>query len=87
MWLKTLSNLIYMVKFQKVPMVLIEERVYRGDTIDFDKKSQHNFARIQIEDNSFKAKITCEFNSFSCFQSGRSNSQIKSSFLFAGYIL
>ena len=76
-----------MVKFQKFPMVLIEETVYRVDTIDFDKKSQHNFARIQIEDNSFKAKITCEFNSFSCFQSGRSYSQIKSSFLFAGYIL
>ena len=77
MRLKTLSNLIYMVKFQKVPMVLFEETVYRGDTIDFDKKSQHNFARIQIEDFSFKAKITCEFNSFSCFQSGRSNSKIK----------
>ena len=46
MRLKTLSNLLYMVKFQKVPMILIEESVYRGDTIDFDKKSQHNFARI-----------------------------------------
>ena len=67
-------------------MVLIEETVNRGDTIDFDKKSQHNFARIQIEDNSFKAKITCEFNSFSCFQSRRSNGQIESSFLFAEYI-
>ena len=38
-----------MVKFQKVAMVLIEEIVYRCDTIDFDKKSQHNFARIKIE--------------------------------------
>ena len=50
MWLKTLSNLIYMGKFQKVPMVLIEESVYRGDKIDFDMKSQYDFARIQIED-------------------------------------
>ena len=53
MKLKTLANLIYMMKFQKVPMVLMEERVYRCDTIDFDKKSQHNFARINIEYYSF----------------------------------
>ena len=46
MWLKTMSSLIYMVQFQKVPMVLMEESVYRCDTIDFDKKSQHNFAQI-----------------------------------------
>ena len=46
MFLKTLANLIYMVKFQKVPMILMEESVYKCDTIDFDKKSQHNFARI-----------------------------------------
>ena len=43
---KTLAYLIYMIKFQKVPMVFMEESVYRCDTIDFDGKSQHNFARI-----------------------------------------
>ena len=53
MRLKTLANLIYMMKFHKVPMVLIEENVYRCDTIDFEKKSQHNFARINIEYYSF----------------------------------
>ena len=42
-----------MIKFQKVPMVLMEESGYRCDTIDFDKKSQHNFARIKIEYYSF----------------------------------
>ena len=41
------------MKFQKVPMVLMEESVYRCDTIEFDKKSQHDFARIQIEYFSF----------------------------------
>ena len=46
MFLKTLANLIYMVKFQKVPMILMEESVYKCDKIDFGKKSQHNFARI-----------------------------------------
>ena len=75
MWLKTLAYLIYKVKFQQVPIVLMEESVDRYDTIDFDKKSLHNFARNQIEDYSFKAKITCGFNSFSCFQSGISNNQ------------
>ena len=35
-----------MVQFQKVPMVLMEESVYRCDTIDIGKKSQHSFARI-----------------------------------------
>ena len=49
MFLKTLANLFYRVKFQKVPMVLMEGSVYRCDTIDFDKKRQHNFARIKIE--------------------------------------
>ena len=63
------------------------KKVYEGDTTDFDKKSQHNFSQIKIEDCSFKAKITCEFNIFSCFKSRRINSQIKSLFLNAGYIL
>ena len=35
-----------MVKFQKVPIVLMEESVYRCDKIDLKKKSQQNFARI-----------------------------------------
>ena len=84
MRLKTLSNLIYMVKFQKVPMVLIEESVYRCDTIDFDKKSQHNFARIQIEDFSFKAKITCEFNSFYALKVGEVIVKLSSNFCLLG---
>ena len=46
LFIKTLANLIYMVKFQKVPMILMEESVYKCDAIDFDKKSQPNFARI-----------------------------------------
>ena len=43
MWL---ASLISMVQFQKDPMVLMEESVYRCYTIDFDKKSQYNFVRI-----------------------------------------
>ena len=42
-----------MIKFQKVPMVLMEESGYRCDTIDFDKKSQHNFVQIKFEFYSF----------------------------------
>ena len=41
--IKKLANLIYMVKFQKVLMVLLEESVYRCDKIDFEKKRQHSF--------------------------------------------
>ena len=42
-----------MVQSQKVPMVLTEESVNRCDTIDFDKKSQHDFALILNEYFSF----------------------------------
>ena len=35
-----------MVQFQKAPMVLMEESVFRCDKIDFHKKSQHNFGQI-----------------------------------------
>ena len=43
MFLKTLANLIYIVKFQKVPMILMEESVYKCDAIDFDKKKSTQF--------------------------------------------
>ena len=46
MRLKILAYVIFMMQFQKVPMVLMQEIVYSCDTIDFDKKSQHNFAQI-----------------------------------------
>ena len=54
-----------MVKFQKVP---IEETVNRSDTINFDQKSQHNFARIQIEDNSLRLKLPVNLTVFHAFK-------------------
>ena len=59
-----------MVKFQKVPMVLIEERVYRGDTIDFDKKGQHNFARIQMKITLLRLKLLVNLTVFHAFKAG-----------------
>ena len=46
MQLKILPYVVFMMQFQKVPMALMQKSVYSCDTIDFDKKSQHNFAQI-----------------------------------------
>ena len=51
-------------------MVLMEESVYRCDTIDFDKKSQHNFARIKNEYYFFRLKLPAILSVFQALKAG-----------------
>ena len=41
------------MEFQNIPMVSMEERVCRCDTIDINEQSQHNFALSLNEYYSF----------------------------------